>query len=234
MKIILSLLLVLSCAACAGPRTFAEDAGVEPAPDNFLPPPVRLGADNRYDYRLGPFDKVSVDVMGIETEARELTLDGQGVISFPMAGPVVAEGLTTQELAQLIEQRLRDSYMRNPDVSVNLVEQQSESIVVEGEVNEPGIYPVLRDMSLLSAVALAGGTTQFSQNSTVVVFRTVEDQRYLGLYDLTAVRRGNYADPQLYPGDTVVIGTSRTQRLLDILPGFVSLITTPLILLDGR
>jgi len=156
------------------------------------------------------------------------------VISFPMAGPVVAEGLTTQELAQLIEQRLRESYMRNPDVSVNLVEQQSESIVVEGEVNEPGIYPVLRDMSLLSAVALAGGTTQFSQNSTVVVFRTVEDQRYLGLYDLTAVRRGNYADPQLYPGDTVVIGTSRTQRLLDILPGFVSLITTPLILLDGR
>ncbi len=231
MKMILPLVLALSCVACVGPGTLAADPSVTLAEANSLPTPTQVGANNRFEAALGPFDKVSIDILGLETPSREFTLDGQGMISVPMAGAVMAEGLSTAQLADVIEERLRAAYLRNPEVSVNLLEQLSQAIVVEGEVNQPGIYPVQREMSLLSAVAQAGGTTELSETSAVLVFRTVEGQRYIGIYDLAAVRRGNYSDPVLYPDDTVVVGTSRTQRLLDTLPSFVSLVTTPLVLL---
>jgi polysaccharide biosynthesis/export protein len=231
MKMILPVAMALACTACIGPGTLAADPSVTLAEANVLPAPTLVGTNDRYESVLGPFDKVSIDVVGIESPGREYTLDGQGMISVPMAGAVMAEGLSTQELEGVIEQRLRDAYMRDPDVSVNLLEQQSQAIVVEGEVDQPGIYPVRRDLSLLSTIALAGGTTEISENSAVLVFRTVENQRYIGVYDLDAIRRGNYPDPVLYPDDTIVVGTSRTQRLLDRIQPFASLITTPLILL---
>jgi polysaccharide export outer membrane protein len=204
---------------------------------------VSLPAPNTTDtlgrprsYAIGPQDVLIVDVFGIESLTdREIVVDGGGRISIPMAGTIDAVGHTPQELAGLIEERLRDGYMRDPKVSVNVKEAVSQVVTVDGQVMQPGMYPVLGDMTLADAVASARGLAEFAKRDDVVVLRTVGGQRYAGVYNLAAIRRGNYPDPEIYANDVVIVGDSvalrRMQDLITVLPA----ITSPLIyILDGN
>jgi polysaccharide export outer membrane protein len=156
-------------------------------------------------------------------------IDASGRLSFPLIGVVEAAGLTPGELAAAIETRLTGRFVRQPQVTVNLVETVSQVITVDGEVGEPGLYPVIGEMTLIRAVATAGGTTQLAGLENVVVFRTVEGQRYAGLYNLKAIRQGNYEDPQMYAGDVIVVSESTARRLFRDLLTAAPLLTTPII-----
>lgn len=219
---------------CGGTPQIAMAPAIVQAPDNVMPPPIGIGDDGTFTYVLGSLDKISIEVDGMPDLLREVVVDGEGMISYPLAGPVKAAGLTTTELAGELASRMRDNHVRDPRVSVNLVEVTSQLVTVDGQVKEPGLYPVYQDITLMQAVAVAKGETDFARTSAVLVFRESGDQQYVGLYDLGAIRLGNYADPKVYPGDRIVVGEAEARRLLQLVGPFVSLVTTPLIYLINR
>jgi polysaccharide export outer membrane protein len=225
---------LVAVSGCGGTPPIATAPTVELAPANELPPPTGLGAAGEYVYVLGPLDKISVEVDGMPDLLREVIVDGQGMISYPLAGSISAAGLTTTQLARALEQRMRENYVRDPRVSVNFVEPVSQVVTVEGEVNKPGLYPVYRDTTLMQAVALAGSHTEFSKTSAVLIFRDAGERQYVGIYDLKAIRYGNYPDPKVYPGDKIVVSESEARRFIQTIQPLVSLVTTPLIYLIRR
>lgn len=225
---LLSIPMMLS--ACAGSRTYAEAPSIEMV-SNELPTPSRgdLLAQNR-PYFIGPNDKLLIDVFGIdELSQRRVQLDASGRISFPLIGAVEAAGLTPAELASEIERRLRGQYIRDPQVTVNLEATTSQVVTVDGQVNKPGIYPVVGKMTLIRAVANAGGTGEFARLDDVVIQRTVNGQKYLALYNLQAIRQGNYADPEIFANDIIFVGDSPRRRLFRDIISASGLITAPIV-----
>lgn len=114
---------------------------------------------------------------------------------------------------------------------MNLTETVSQVITVDGEVNEPGLYPVIGNMTLIRAVATAGGMTEFAGQENVIVFRTVNGDRYAALYNLKAIRRGNYDDPEIFANDVILVSESRARRIFRDLLQAAPLLTTPIIVL---
>ena len=222
---------LFAVGGCFNPPPVATAPTIQRAPGDILPPPSGVSSDGRFVYKLGALDTISIEVDGLPDLRREVVIDGQGMVAYPMAGPVSAEGLTTTELASVLEERLRAAAIRDPRVSVNVVTPTSNVLTVDGQVKRPGLFPVYRDMSLLQAVALAGGENDFAKMSTVLIFRKVGGQQYVGLYDVRAIRYGNYDDPRVYPEDKIVVSESETRRLLAALQGVTSLLTTPAVIL---
>lgn len=195
-----------------------------------LPPPTRVdvSAADR-PYLIGPFDKIKIDVFGVPELSNEMQADASGRISFPLIGAVDAAGSTPAELATIIEQKLRGKFVRNPQVTVNLKETISQVITIDGQVREPGLYPVIGHMSLMRAVATAKGAAEYAKLDDVVVFRTVDNQRMAALYNLTAIRRGAYDDPEVFANDVIIVGDSKARRIfkdaLLVLPNFIGPLT---------
>jgi polysaccharide biosynthesis/export protein len=98
-------------------------------------------------------------------------------------------------------------------------------------VKEPGLYPVIGHMSLMRAVATAKGASEFAKLDDVVIFRTVDSQRMAALYNLKAIRRGAYEDPEIFANDVIVVGDSSARRLFKDALQILPTLTTPLILL---
>ncbi len=196
-----------------------------------MPRPTKPDAEAFTPYVIGALDRITVDVAGLPDAARELTVDPSGHISVPIAGTIQAAGLTPTQLAVLIRTRLQQSYVRNPQVSVNVAEVLSKTVTVDGEVKTPGIYAFSGPITLVGAIARAQGVTEFATTNYVVVYRTVDGQKYAGLYDLRAIRAGAYIDPEVLPNDVVVVGESRARRTFKDVLAASGLITAPLILL---
>ena len=234
-KIVSAALLaaVLSGCGLSGPRTFGGDPQLSVVPGATLPTPTRgdLTEADR-PYYIGPFDRLTVGVFGIEElREREVQADSSGRIAFPLAGVIEAGNKTPAEVAEIITQRLRGSYVRNPQVTVNLKETVNRVVTVDGQVNRPGLYPVLGRSSLVRAVATAGSTTEFARLEDVVVFREVGGQKYAALYSLKAIRDGAYPDPEVFANDVIVVGDSAARRLFKDILQASPLLTTPLLVL---
>lgn len=183
---------------------------------------------------IGPYDRLSIEVYGIDELARTVRADAEGTIDYPLTGEIPAAGLTPQELSNVIEQHLAGRFVRNPQVFVNVEESTNRFVTVDGEVQQPGLVPIAGRMSLMQAVARAQGVTEFARLRHIVLFRTVNGQRMAALYDLRAIRAGLYEDPQVYSQDVVIVGTSQARRIFrDVLQGS-ALLTTPIIALIQR
>jgi polysaccharide export outer membrane protein len=228
------ILIVAACAlqaACATAPKLGGSPNLTVLPGTELPVPQRadLAAVDR-PYYIGPRDKVTIDVFGApDLTQKEIEVDSAGKVSFPLAGSVDAVGKTPAELSAAIADRLRGVYFRDPKVTVNLVEGASQVVTVEGEVQQPGIYPVIGRMTLMDAVASAKGMSKYAAVKDVVVFRNVGERRYAALYNMQAIREGAYDDPQVYANDVVMVGDSRGRRLFDNLLQILPVLTTPLI-----
>lgn len=200
-----------------------------------LPAPERtdLTAQAR-PYLIGPYDQLTIEVYGASDLNRTVQVDAAGRLSLPLAGAVDAAGKTPLELQNLIEERLRGRYIRDPQVTVNLTQTISQVVTVEGAVEEPGLYPVVGRMTLMRAIARAKGTSEFAQMRHVVVFRRVGGRDMAALYDLRAIQAGNYGDPEIYANDVVVVGESQARRFFrDALQG-AGLLTAPIVALIQR
>ncbi|HEY9090037.1 polysaccharide biosynthesis/export family protein [Parasphingorhabdus sp.] len=236
MKRLSILFLALLLPACGGPTTLGGSPDVTVVSNaEGLPEPTRLDllSSNR-PYLIGPFDKLKIDVFGIEDLSKEVQIDASGRLSFPLIGVVEASGRTPGELADELEKRLQGRYVRDPQVTVNLEETVSQVITVDGQVDEPGLYPVIGRMTLMRAVATAGGTSEFAKLNDVVIFRSVNGEQLAGLYNLKDIRRGAYTDPEVFANDVIVVGDSQARRMFRDLIQASPLITTPLIILFRR
>jgi polysaccharide export outer membrane protein len=163
------------------------------------------------EFLLGPEDVLEITVWKNQDLSRTTAIRPDGLISLPIIGDVQAAGLTANTLATQIAERLKQ-FVANPAVSVSVKEINSYSIFVLGEVTKPGKYQLKSFTTVLQAISMAGGFTEFAKKSKLHVVRNQPngDRRLHEIYipvrysDLVA-GQGTPANFVLKSGDTVVV-----------------------------
>jgi polysaccharide biosynthesis/export protein len=167
------------------------------------------------EYKIGSQDLMEVTVFGQPELTRTVRVNSAGDISLPLIGTIAAVGLTGQQLEQRIAASLGERYLQNPQVTVFMKEFTTLRFTVEGAVNKPGVYPLTGQMTLLRALAVAGGQGQLSDLSEVMLFRiTDKGERQTLKYDADKVRSGEQADPLIQNDDLVVVKRSKARTAL--------------------
>jgi polysaccharide export outer membrane protein len=217
-------LALLLAAGCSNAQTVKPDAppikempiveAVAPVPTASTPVAAKKGIESTSSvavplagpqYKLGPEDQIRISVW----ENKELTLDlvvrPDGKISMPLIQDVVAEGQTAMDLASTIHDRLL-TFIKEPQVSVIVLQINAPKFFVIGNVVRPGTYPLRGDTSVLQALSLAGGFTQFASLKNIKLIRNIagrQEVRKLNYNKLTDEGgEGNYL---LGSGDTIVV-----------------------------
>jgi polysaccharide export outer membrane protein len=165
------------------------------------------------DYKIAPLDKLTIKVFKADDLSGDYDVDLAGHISLPLVGQVDAVNLTTAQLDDKLTALLGEKYFEHPDVSVAIKESTAHVVTVDGAVQQSGQFPIAGSMTLVQAIALAKGTTEDANARRVAVFRMIGGQRQAAAFDLTAIRRGQAADPQIYAGDIVVVDGSRIKAI---------------------
>lgn len=198
------------------PRYAVMDDGAPPPPTPAAPPQLRQGtipprapdAPNysimNGGYRIGSYgplggaytlgtgDKLRVTVYGEPDLSGAFEVDSLGDVRLPLIGQVEAAGLTVSDFEQSVTSRLASGYLVNPRVNAEVVTYRPFFIM--GEVNKPGQYAYVNGMSVVTAVALAGGYTYRADDSDVYIRRDGQTRE---------VERPADATTKIYPGDTV-------------------------------
>jgi polysaccharide biosynthesis/export protein VpsN len=132
-------------------------------------------AEDISGYKLGSGDKIRVTVFGHEDLSGEFEVDGSGNVSLPLIRNIKAEGLTPRELEQVVADRLSPDYLVNPRVSVEVLNYRP--FYIYGEVTKPGSFPYVNGMTVINAVAMAGGFTYRARTSRVRIIRANDPSR---------------------------------------------------------
>jgi polysaccharide export outer membrane protein len=171
-------------------------------------------------------------IYGTDDFNADAPVSADGTIEFPFTGPIQAAGMTIPQLREAIAARLSPRYIRDPQVILTTQAGPSRQVTVGGQVNKPGFVSTDSAPTLLRAVVGAGGTSEFAKRNDAIIIRQVGPSRYLGVYDLGAIARGNYADPKIYPGDIVMIGENRFWFMLSRALNITQVVTAPIIAID--
>ena len=226
-KILGIVVAILALGGCATDRTFGTAPGIEVTQLERLPEPR-----NEIFYTIGPQETLNIQVIDAPTLSGTFLTNEQGNVGFPLLGVVELGGKSPSEASDLIANGLRGRYLLDPQVRVIPTEFPPPSISVGGQVEMPGSYPALGRPTLLRVINQAQGLAEFAKLDDVLVMRTVDGQRYIGLYNIGAIQRGNYEDPVLYPNDIVMVGDSPGARRLVGILQFAPLLSSAIILAD--
>lgn len=193
-------------------------SGARPVMPDVLPQAAAQEAVQP-SYRVGPFDLLQVNVFGVPELSGAAQVDGDGRLTLPLIGGMDAMGMTPPQLAMALEDAYGARFVRDPSITVQVTTPQSQRLVVSGAVKEPGIFPVQGRVTLTQAVAQAKGLGDYADQSNVVVLRDIGGQQAAARFDLREIEAGRMADPELAPGDTVIVDTARARRLIrDLAP----------------
>jgi polysaccharide biosynthesis/export protein len=213
-RLILLLLVASALTACAQRKAYvatSPDMGaVEQVPLGAaveVAPVVTVAAGGPYapgpapgvtgidaPYLLDAGDRLRIQVFGQEGLTNSYIVDASGNVSITLIGTIPARGITTADLSRRIAERLRNGYIRNPHVSVEV--EAYRPFFILGEVNAPGQYPYVPNMTAEAAIAIAGGFAPRAHKSDVLVGRNFNGE----------VMRGRVPpDFPLRPGDTVTV-----------------------------
>jgi len=195
--------LVACLAGCADTR-----GGTIPYDRVLAPPDEAKFQTLETNYKIAPMDKLAIKVFKMDDLSGDYDVDLSGNISLPLVGQLQAANLTTEQLDAELTQKLGAKYLEHPDVSVAIKASTAHVVTVDGAVRDGGRFPVAGPISLIQAVAMAKGTSEDANARRVAVFRTIGGQRQAAAFDLTAIRRGQSQDPEIYPGDIVVVDGS--------------------------
>ncbi len=158
------------------------------APAAYAAPPQQAA------YMLDSGDRLRVVVFGQDGLTNSYVVDASGDIAMPLIGSVEARGLTTDQLSSRIAGLLRQGYVRDPHVAVEV--EAYRPFFILGEVTQPGQYPYVANMTVETAVAIAGGFTPRGYKQYVVISRNYGGQAYRFKTPITA---------QIQPGDTIQV-----------------------------
>ncbi len=155
---------------------------------------------------IGPGDLLQITVYG----EKELTglhqVSPEGFIIFPFIGELAVKGMTNFSLAERIAERLREGFVREPQVYVLVKEFNSRRVFVLGQVKNAGKFTIIHEMSIVEAISVAGGFTNFADINNVVVTRKDEGSReirfVLNMEEILAGKANNF---YLLPGDIVFV-----------------------------
>ncbi len=146
------------------------------------------------EYRVGSGDNLRVTVFGQEDLSGEFLVDGAGFFSLPLIGEVIAGGRTVREVKRAIVKKLKPDYLKNPSVSVAVLNYRPFYII--GEVQKPGSYAYVSGMKVVNAIALAGGYTYRARENKVLITRARNPER--------KKQRANH-DTAVLPGDVIEV-----------------------------
>lgn len=155
-------------------------------------------------YRVGLEDVVDVAVWRDADLSRVVPVRPDGFISLPMAGEIMAAGKTPKELEVEIAEALKP-YVQEPRVTVIVREINAPRVFVTGEVARPGMYPMRGHVSVLQALALAGGFSDFADKRNIQIIRKNGKSLAVSYTDLTASEDDERSSVWLSPGDTIVV-----------------------------
>lgn len=169
---------------------------------------VRAGSAN---YRIGPADLLDLSVYQEADLSRRVRVGPDGIVTFPLIGPVKVGGLDVAGAEAAITDKLR-RFLINPQVSVFIKEYGNKLVYVLGEVKNPGSYPLPTEapLSVLEAVTLAGGFTPYAAIDRARVIRLVDGRSQNQLVDIAAITKGGdkSKDIPLEPNDVIFIPES--------------------------
>lgn len=212
-KIILILSFCLTLTACSTngfSSNATDDSGKKIFSDikelDYTPPKV--------EYKIGTSDLIAIKVFQADELNQKVRVDPRGNISLPLIGNVRAQGLTQFTLEKQIADRLRKDYLQNPQVSVAIEEFTNQRVTVEGEVARAGVFPIQGEITLLQAIALAGGPSNLADPSKIVLFRKAGDQTKAYNLNLNDIRSGKIQDPYIRNDDRIIAHRSGSRYWL--------------------
>jgi polysaccharide export outer membrane protein len=186
-RLLVLLLIVLAAAACA-----RRTAVIADVPATAMAATTMAAAET---YMLDSGDKLRIVVFGQDGLTSSYTVDAGGNVTMPLIGAVRARGQTTPQLGQAIGGKLREGFIREPHVAVEI--EAYRPFFILGEVTAPGQYPYVANMTVETAIAIAGGFTPRAQKSQVVISRPIRGDVLRTSVPLVAPIR---------PGDTIIVG----------------------------
>lgn len=208
-RALISLALLATLATGCANQNVGPNIKVGRAAYAVIPAPTEFVAAN---YRIGPLDTLEISVFQeADISAKGVLVDASGNIAMPLIGSVHAAGLTTVDLAELLKTKLGQYYAR-PEVTVAVSTSIAQRVTVQGQVTEPGIYPIPGPVTLLDTIALAKGETENSALTQVVVIRYVNGERLGAVFNVQRIRRGDDKDPEILARDVIIVGNSRSKR----------------------
>jgi polysaccharide biosynthesis/export protein len=175
-------------------------------------------------YKIGPQDVLDISVFQVPDLQRTVQVADSGTVNLPLVGDIQAVGLTAQQVEQDLAKKLGAKYLQSPQVTVSVKEFNSQRVTVDGAVAKPGVYPIRGHSTLLEIISTAGGLTEASDETNVVVFRdaTGKGKRTAAAFDYSAIRSGTAENPALEQGDVVVVNSSKFKEamgnVLKVLP----------------
>lgn len=160
------------------------------------------------DYIIGPEDVLEVSVWKSPDLSTIIMVRPDGMISLPLIGDIRASDRTAKELKEEIEEKLAE-YKQDPIASIIVKEANSQAIYVTGEVTRPGKYPLRNDTTIIQAITLAGGFTQWANKDSIVIIRkspmNPEGNRFTVRYSDIVTGKNMKANILLKAGDTVIV-----------------------------
>ncbi len=232
-RCMLTATLLMVCVACLGgcgssssstSTAFAATPAAEAAAKL-----TSVATPGNSAYRIGPLDVLDVSVFKVPDLTKTVQVADDGTIDYPLVGDVPAAGKTAHQLERDLMQKLGGKYLRSPQVSVFVREYNSQRVTVEGSVKTTGVFAIKGRTSLIQVVAMAGGIDTTVASGDVVVFRTIDGKRSAARFDVEAIKKGEAEDPEVEPGDVVVIDTSSTKVALNNVLRFLPVATSAVV-----
>lgn len=165
-----------------------------------------MSVDNK-SYVIGENDLLDIDVWKQTEVSKTVPVRPDGKISLPLVGQIQASGLTPLQLQSDITEKLKE-YISNPEVTVIVVSPRSHQVNIVGQIARPGQYPLSESMTVLDAIAAAGGFRDFAKETKVYVLRPMPDGTRVRLkFNYKNVIKGKdlQENVTLKPGDTIVV-----------------------------
>ncbi|MDP2326438.1 MAG: polysaccharide biosynthesis/export family protein [Gammaproteobacteria bacterium] len=164
---------------------------------------------------MGPNDLIDIEILDLDNFKRTVRVNAAGAVTLPLIGAANVAGLTAQQIEAHLAAKYSEKYLQNPQVSVFIKEFTTERISIDGAVAKPGIYPLVGQITLLRALALAGGFGPIADSSEVMLFRVDEKgQRQVAVFDVDKIRSGKSDDPPIRGDDLIVVQRDPNRRLL--------------------
>jgi polysaccharide export outer membrane protein len=183
-------LVSLGLTACYA--TQKHPAGVT---DEVSPPEDRIGVDDTFDVR----------VYGEGDLSGTFRVATDGTVDYPLAGRLQVAGLRTGEIQELLVSKLKDKYLKEPQVIVTIKDRNSQKISVLGQVAKPGQVGYYPNMTIVDAIASAGGFTGIAAKNSVNLRRQVAGKIETHVFPVADISEGRSPNVMVLPGDVLVV-----------------------------
>jgi polysaccharide export outer membrane protein len=157
-------------------------------------------------YIIGPMDILEIQVWKEPDFSRQTLVRPDGKITLPLVGDLHVSGMTTMALKELLTDKLKD-FIDSPEVTVILVESRSKNFYIIGKITQPGTYPLMKDMTVLQAISVAGGLGEWADSDSIRIIRKSGGKEKIIRFDYKKVISGKNLEQNilLQPNDTIVV-----------------------------